>query len=305
MNIKNIFKGMIIGIGVILPGFSGSSLCILLKCYDTLLSSIANLKNDLKNSLKVLLPFLIGIIISIIICTIPLFYLIENYSFFTYSLLIGLFVSQLYIILKEEFKKLSFINILYLFLGFIAFFSIMSFTSTLNFLSYNNSSYLSFIIIGIIAAFCLLIPCLSITFILSILNFYNYFIDSTFLILNNINSNNYSDYFNYFTMIFLLILGFGLSLIIFAKLINKLLKMHHDNFIMFFLGESIYNIFSLVLSSDFISQSLKGESFLYICYNSCVGLLLFIIGYILIQLIFTRGHMDGSTDNRKNDGVTQ
>ncbi len=296
---------MIIGIGVILPGFSGSSLCILLKCYDTLLSSIASLKNDFKNSLKVLLPFLIGIIISIMICTIPLFYLIENYSFFTYSLLIGLFISQLYIILKEEIKKLSIINIVFLFLGFIAFFSGMNFTSTLNFLSYNSSSYLSFIFIGIIAAFCLLIPCLSITFILSILNFYNYFIDSSFFILNNLKTINYLDFFNYFKMIFFLGLGFILSIIIFAKLINTVLKKHHDNFIMFFLGGSVFNIFSLVLSSDFISQSFKDESFLYMCYNSCVGLMLFIVGYIIIQLIFKRGHMNGSTNNRKNDGVTQ
>ncbi len=296
---------MIIGIGVILPGFSGSSLCILLKCYDTLLSSIASLKNNFKNSLKVLLPFLIGIIISIMICTIPLFYLIENYSFFTYSLLIGLFISQLYIILKEEIKKLSIINIIFLFFGFIVFFSGMNFTSTLSFLSYNSSSYLSFIFIGIISAFCLLVPCLSITFILSILNFYNYFIDSTFFILNNLKSINYLDYFNYFKMIFFLGLGFILSIIIFAKLINTLLKKHHDKFIMFFLGGSVFNIFSLVLSSDFISQSFKDESFLYMCYNSCVGLMLFIVGYIIIQLIFKRGHMNGSTNNRKNDGVAQ
>ena len=42
-------KGIIIGIGKIVPGVSGAVLAVILKVYDKGINAIVNFKNDIKN----------------------------------------------------------------------------------------------------------------------------------------------------------------------------------------------------------------------------------------------------------------
>ena len=55
--IKDIFKGICIGAGAILPGISSGVFCVILGIYDKLVSSVLNLFKDFKKNFLYLLPF--------------------------------------------------------------------------------------------------------------------------------------------------------------------------------------------------------------------------------------------------------
>lgn len=58
-------KGILIGIGFILPGFSGGVMAVILGIYDRLLRFLANLRNRFLENLRYLMPVFIGLGIGI------------------------------------------------------------------------------------------------------------------------------------------------------------------------------------------------------------------------------------------------
>ena len=60
-----ILKGMLIGIGKIIPGVSGSVIAINLGVYEKAISSLTNFFYDVKKNIKYLSCLCIGVIISI------------------------------------------------------------------------------------------------------------------------------------------------------------------------------------------------------------------------------------------------
>ena len=60
-------KGIIIGIGKIIPGVSGSMLAISMGIYEQLVNSVNNLFKDFKKNIKFLAKIGFGIAISIIL----------------------------------------------------------------------------------------------------------------------------------------------------------------------------------------------------------------------------------------------
>ena len=69
----NFFKGLIIGIGKIIPGVSGSVLALLLGVYKKSIEYINNFKNNKKESIKYLLPLGAGTLLSIILLKLTFF----------------------------------------------------------------------------------------------------------------------------------------------------------------------------------------------------------------------------------------
>ena len=63
---KSIILGFFIGIAIVVPGISGSTISILFNLYDKILNSISNLFKKFKESIFFLLPILIGTIIGFI-----------------------------------------------------------------------------------------------------------------------------------------------------------------------------------------------------------------------------------------------
>lgn len=55
----DIFKGVLIGTGAILPGISSGVLCVVFGFYEKLVNSILGIFKDFKNSFKFLLPIAI------------------------------------------------------------------------------------------------------------------------------------------------------------------------------------------------------------------------------------------------------
>ena len=58
------FKGMAIGVSMIIPGVSGGTIAVLLKIYDKLLEAIAGIFKHFKESIITLIPLAIGAVIG-------------------------------------------------------------------------------------------------------------------------------------------------------------------------------------------------------------------------------------------------
>ena len=63
--IKNVLKGMLIGVANIIPGVSGGTMMVSMGIYDKLIHCITHLFSEFKKSLLFLLPIAVGMVAAI------------------------------------------------------------------------------------------------------------------------------------------------------------------------------------------------------------------------------------------------
>ena len=93
--LKNICKGMLIGIANIIPGVSGGTMAVSMGIYDRLISCISHPFKDFKNNLLFLIPIALGMGIAIIASAFGIDYLFEAFPLQTNLLFIGLIMGSL------------------------------------------------------------------------------------------------------------------------------------------------------------------------------------------------------------------
>ena len=109
-------KGIIIGLGKIMPGVSGAMFAINLNVYEKLINSITNFFDDYKNNSKFILVLCSGIILAIVFGSKLIMYLYGNYKFVTMCFFLGLLVGGTYIFakhIKYNYRTLLFIFFIY------------------------------------------------------------------------------------------------------------------------------------------------------------------------------------------------
>ena len=108
MNIINIFKGILIGIGLIVPGLSGSVLAIILGLYKNMLIAVTELRRNFKKSIVFLAPIGIGAVIGVLASARVVNQVIISFPVFSYAFFIGLMIGASPLIIrkirKEPFK---------------------------------------------------------------------------------------------------------------------------------------------------------------------------------------------------------
>lgn len=95
-------KGLIIGLGKIIPGVSGSLIAISLGVYEEAMKKIETILKEKKESIKYLLPLGIGICLSVLFGSKIMLHFLNTYYLFTVSLFIGLIVGTVPSIAKKE-----------------------------------------------------------------------------------------------------------------------------------------------------------------------------------------------------------
>lgn len=103
--IKDIFKGICIGAGAILPGISSGVFCVILGIYDKLVNSVLNLFKDFKKNFLYLLPFGIGAFIGIVHFGNLLNFLYTSYPMQTKYSFIGLILASIPLMIKDVHKS--------------------------------------------------------------------------------------------------------------------------------------------------------------------------------------------------------
>lgn len=264
--LKRFFYGLLIGLGKIIPGVSGSVIALSLGVYEHSISSINNFFKDIKGNIIYLLPLLIGIIISIILSSKIVIYLLNNYYISTIFFFLGLIIGSIHDICKHT--KLRYTHLT------IISFTLLTFIGTISkskiILSQNNNQFITYIIIGIIDAFCMIIPGLSGTALLMMLGCYK-------MLINMLSSmTNFNHLIDNIKNIFPFTIGLIIGLFLTIKLVDFLFKKYFNK---------TYNIILGFLISSILYMFQTTFKYQYTYKNTILSIPLFIIGYKLIKKI--------------------
>ena len=106
--VLDIFKGIALGAGCILPGISSGVLCVIFGIYEKLLDSILHFFSDSKNNFKFLFPIIIGIAFGVILFGNALNYFFFQFPIQTKCIFIGLILGSIPALIKEIHTKEAF-----------------------------------------------------------------------------------------------------------------------------------------------------------------------------------------------------
>ena len=175
--IKNLLKGIVMGIANIIPGVSGGTMAVSMGIYDRMIHCVTHLFKEFKESMKFLIPIFLGIGIALV----GLSFIIEpEFAYFplqTNCLFIGLIVGGLPAVwqkVKGKGIKISYI------VPFVLFFAVVvgmaaigEKEGTAADLSFSVWSVIKLFAVGIIASATMVIPGVSGSMMMLLLGYYN------------------------------------------------------------------------------------------------------------------------------------
>lgn len=265
--IKNFLKGIVIGIGKIIPGVSGAVLALSMGIYDKSIYYLNNLTKNIKESLKYLVPIALGILLGIILFSKVINYFLSNYYLPTMLFFIGLIIGGIPLISKNVSKK----DYLFTAITFVIFFTISITNISNNYLLKNNFlDIFTFIFTGFLEAIGTVVPGISSTALLMIIGTYEYIISS----LGNIF--NISLLIPHLKILVPFTFGLIIGIIITVKIIDILFQKNKSKVYSFILGILLSSIVLLVVRAFKTKVSLV---------ELLVGLILMIGGIFLSNIM--------------------
>ena len=229
---SDLIKGIVVGIGVILPGVSSGVLCMIMGLYEKILDSILSFFKDVKKNTKFLFPFGTGVLIGVIILSNMLKVLLYQYPIQTKGIFIGLIIGSIPPLIKQinEKEKFRKRNIIYLLIAFIIG---TSMTLIENYISIPNSGDVSNIYLifsGIVMSVGYVIPGVSSTIMLMCLGIYSLYLQSISVI--------------YLPVLIPLGIGLAIGSIFCMNITKYLLKEHY--------GKMSYSIIGFTIGSIYV-----------------------------------------------------
>ena len=251
----NFLKGIIVGIGGIAPGLSGSVLLVILGLYQKTITAISTIFKDLKKNLQYLIPLFLGMGVGIILFSKIVDFLLENFEMHTRFAFLGLVLGTIPLfykeVKKEGFNKKYYIPIV---LSAMVGLGLFFFNKDL-FPQITAPNLFQSILLGVAVAGSSIVPGVDSAVILSSLGLYELYVSSL------------AD----FNLSILLPAGIGLGfgVLIISFIINKLISKHYT------MTFSI--IFGLFLS--IIPNVLNGNCTLGLNVSSVIAIIIAIIGF--------------------------
>lgn len=267
----SIIKGFITGIASLVPGVSPSSCIVSFSSYENFIKGLSSVLKKEKNKetkqenkkilLLVTIPIIIGIIIGLIAGNHLIEYFLGKYRPQTIFLFVGVITGGLILTIKKnKSKKLKTtipIFLITLFISFVIYFILSKQKITIPTIILPTVS-------GLLTAIIILIPSISLSYIYSLLDRYNYIVSSA------LSLSNIKDVLVVLTFIVVLIL----SLILIAKLISYLLKKHK---------EVCYSVICALMILSIVVMILKVGRFTISFVNIFTTILAFLWGYLLAK----------------------
>lgn len=260
-------KGIIIGIGKIIPGVSGSMLAISMGIYEQLVNSVNNLFKDFKKNIKFLAKIGFGIAISIILFSNIILKCLDSYYIITMFLFMGLILGSFSDIKKEITKKNNYMIIFIIIL--VVVLGLLNGNNNIN-IENKLLNFIFFIFIGIVDAITMVVPGISGTATLMALGVYNTLMSafSSLLILDMLSDN------------LVILLPFSIGIIIgtfvTTKIISYLFKNHSN---------STYNAIYGFGISTILIMAIKCFKSNYNLIELIISFILLIVGYIISKKI--------------------
>lgn len=174
--IKDLFKGMVIGIANIIPGVSGGTMMVAMGIYDKLIHCITHLFSEFKKNVMFLLPIVIGMGIAIVASSFALESLFANFPVQANLLFVGLILGGLPAIwkrVKGNSIKLGHIVAFLIFFALVAGLAIFGGGNGKDAdLTFNVINVLKLLGVGVVASATMIIPGVSGSMMLKLMGYY-------------------------------------------------------------------------------------------------------------------------------------
>ena len=253
---RNFLKGIIVRIGGIAPGLSGSVLLVILGLYQKTINAIGTIFKDFKKNVAFLFPLFLGFGVGVIIFSKIVDFLLENYEMYTRFTFLGLVLGTIPLfykeVKKEGFNKKYYIVML---ISAIAGIALFSFNKDL-FPVITDPNLFQSVLLGFAVAGSSIVPGVDSAVILSTLGLYELYVGS-------IADFNLS-------ILIPAAFGLGIGVLVISFLMNKLLSK--------FYTVTFSIIFGLFLS--IIPNVLNSSCVLGFNLSSVIAIILVIIGFI-------------------------
>ena len=280
---KSILLGFFIGLAVIVPGVSGSTVAIIFKLYDKLLYALGNLFRRFKVCVLFLLPIALGLAIGFVLGFFAIRLLLEVSPFAVVGLFAGLMFGAFPAVYDEiRSQKRSPLRVALFFAGLaipIAIALVSVFTSggarTLDELTVWH--YLLFVLLGYLVAVTQIVPGLSATALLMAVGYFDALMNSVELAFSSAAV---------FGVYACMVLGFALGLVTFSKLLTKLFARCRAAAFFVIVGLSLGSVVTMFFNPD-IYPVYQGWVTQLNVLDLVLGIVLFIVG-IVVAYLFVR-----------------
>ena len=303
--IKAFVLGIFIGLAVIVPGVSGSTVAIMFGLYASLLYSIGNIFKDFKRCVKFLIPIGIGAVIGFAVGFLLVQLLLEKYIFVVICLFVGLMIGAAPALLNEiKGEKISGIRILLMVLGILVPLGIGALSVYLDppalvevegaseaFTSFPWYMFVLYIPLGVLISATQLIPGLSATAIMMALGQFKPIMDSVHL--DYILANP-----AFIALMLCLVGGFGVGLIVISKTFSKLLSWRRTGTFCFVIGLSFGSIASMFLNPDIVQVYFNWGHGGFSAVELVIGIVLLAVGLIGSALLTRYGLIHESESDK-------
>lgn len=180
MDIKNmlsiIYKGMLIGSTMLVPGVSGGSTAMILGIYDRLIEAVSSFFKNIKANFLFLFLFVISAGVGMLLLARPILSLLETYPKAMGFFFIGAVAGGIPTIYRQAgIKAFSFKHVIYILIGAAGVMMLSLFpTDTLMTETQNGgNSFIFLILAGIVAAAALILPGISVSYLLLVMGLYH------------------------------------------------------------------------------------------------------------------------------------
>lgn len=177
---KNFFKGIIVGLGGVAPGLSGSVLMVIFGLYQKTIECISSIFNfkKLKENLTFLIPLGLGMVGGVILFSNAVNFLLSEFEVYTRFAFLGLILGTLPL-LNKEVRKEGFKPVYYAVIGVCFALGLWLLYSNSFFSTVENPGILQSFILGISVAGSYIVPGVDSAAILNGLGMYQIWLDIT------------------------------------------------------------------------------------------------------------------------------
>lgn len=179
--IKNIIKGIVIGIATLVPGVSGGTMAIILGLYDNIIHSISSFFSDIKKNTIFLMTVGIGGVIGLFGFSWIMKFLLSQFRYPMIYLFIGVIIGGIPVLYRKiNTADKRPVDWIYFVIGFLIILVMTIYDGTIVNLA-NSTGILQFVFLffaGIIIAIALILPGISTSFMLLAIGLYDIFIDA-------------------------------------------------------------------------------------------------------------------------------
>ena len=224
--LKDVLKGVVIGVANAIPGVSGGTMMVSMGIYDDLIYCITHLFKQLKKSVLTLLPYFIGMAVGIVGLAFAIEYLFENFPLQTSMAFIGLILGGVPMLLKKVKKeKIGVPHIIAFLVLFAAIIAMQMFGKSSEdvALVIGVIPFVKLFFVGVIASATMVIPGVSGSMMLMIMGYYNPILNAITEYVKGVTSGNWNNVLTVSASLIPFGLGVVIGIFAIAKMIEFLL----------------------------------------------------------------------------------